>query len=69
MLQLLLLFPQAAKQGVAGVEIDLQFTSDGVGILLHDDTLDRTTNASGDVREKTFSEICKVNAAAKHISR
>ena len=51
------------------MEIDLQFTSDGVGILLHDDTLDRTTNASGDVREKTFSEICKVNAAAKHISR
>ena len=51
---------------MAGVEIDLQFTADGVGILLHDDTLDRTTDALGDVREKSFPELCKVNAAAKH---
>ena len=60
---------QAAKHGVAGVEVDLQFTADGVGILLHDDTLDRTTDASGDVRQKSFSEIRDVNAAAKHKSR
>ncbi|XP_076459181.1 glycerophosphodiester phosphodiesterase 1-like [Babylonia areolata] len=57
---------EAARQGVAGVEIDLQFTLDGVGILMHDDTLDRTTDATGDVRLKRFDELEGVNAAAKH---
>lgn len=57
---------EAAKQGVAGVEIDLQFTQDGVGILLHDDTLDRTTDSTGDVRQKSYAELEGVNAAAKH---
>lgn len=51
------------------MEIDLQFTADGVGILLHDNTLDRTTDSTGDVREKSFSEISEVNAAAKHKHR
>ncbi|KAL8606981.1 hypothetical protein ACOMHN_041370 [Nucella lapillus] len=57
---------EAAKQGVVGVEVDLQFTLDGVGILLHDDMLERTTNATGDVRLKCFAELEGVNAAAKH---
>jgi glycerophosphoinositol glycerophosphodiesterase len=60
---------QAAKEGVAGVEIDLQFTADGVGILLHDDTLERTTNGKGDVRMMTYSEITTLDAAAKHKNR
>ena len=54
---------------MAGVEVDLQFTSDGVGILLHDDTLDRTTDETGDVRQMTYNEISSVDAGAKHKNR
>lgn len=60
---------QAAKQGVAGVEVDLRFTADGIGILLHDDTVDRTTNGHGKVRQMTFDEIRRLDASAQHKSR
>ncbi|XP_025106122.1 glycerophosphodiester phosphodiesterase 1-like isoform X2 [Pomacea canaliculata] len=60
---------EAAKQGVAGVEVDLRFTADGIGILLHDDTVDRTTNGHGKVRQMTFDEIRRLDASAQHKSR
>ncbi|XP_070185877.1 glycerophosphodiester phosphodiesterase 1-like isoform X2 [Littorina saxatilis] len=61
--------PLAAKQGAAGVEIDLQFTADGVGVAFHDDNLDRTTSGNGNLHCKNFIEIQDLDAAAKHSSR
>ncbi|XP_019397323.1 PREDICTED: glycerophosphodiester phosphodiesterase 1 [Crocodylus porosus] len=57
---------QAAENGATGVELDLEFTADGVPILMHDDTVERTTNGSGSLRDLTFDEIRRLNPAAKH---
>lgn len=47
-----------------GFECDIQVTSDGEWIVMHDDTVDRTTDGTGKVKEKTFEEIkeLKLNA-------
>ncbi|XP_016410448.1 glycerophosphodiester phosphodiesterase 1-like [Sinocyclocheilus rhinocerous] len=56
----------ASENGATGVELDLEFTADGVPILMHDDTVDRTTNGSGPLSKLLFSELRKLDAAAKH---
>ncbi|XP_056125756.1 glycerophosphodiester phosphodiesterase 1 [Rhinichthys klamathensis goyatoka] len=56
----------ASENGATGVELDLEFTADGVPILMHDDTVDRTTNGSGPLNKLLFSELRKLDAAAKH---
>ena len=43
--------------GLDGIEVDLQMTSDSVLIVMHDDTLDRTTTGTGLVIDHTWSEI------------
>ena len=43
--------------GVAGTEIDVQMTSDGVLVAFHDESLDSRTNSSGKLYTKTWSEI------------
>lgn len=43
--------------GVDIVEIDVQKTKDGVLVVLHDSTLDRTSSGSGAVSNKTLTEI------------
>jgi len=55
-------FNAAIGMGADAVEMDVRNTKDGVLILMHDDTLDRTTNCSGSISQKTFDEIkdCKV---------
>ncbi|KAM9222943.1 glycerophosphodiester phosphodiesterase 1 [Leptosomus discolor] len=57
---------QAAENGATGVELDLEFTADGVPILMHDDTVERTTDGSGRLCDLTFDEIRKLNPSAKH---
>ena len=42
------------------VEIDVQRTKDGVLVLMHDETVDRTTDGKGKVSEMNFSEIQKL---------
>ncbi|WP_422356739.1 glycerophosphodiester phosphodiesterase family protein [Roseivirga pacifica] len=43
--------------GVDMVEIDVAFTRDGVPVLMHDKTLDRTTTGKGAVSSKTFAQL------------
>ncbi|WP_317171497.1 glycerophosphodiester phosphodiesterase family protein [Spirosoma profusum] len=45
------------------IEIDVRTTKDGKLIILHDGTLDRTTNGSGPVSERTLDELKKLSAA------
>ena len=47
----------AARLGCQAVEFDVMLTADGVPILMHDETLERTTRCTGVVAEKTFAEI------------
>ncbi|WP_091836437.1 glycerophosphodiester phosphodiesterase [Marininema halotolerans] len=45
-------------------EIDIQMTKDGQLINMHDETLDRTTNGTGAVKDHTLAEIKKLDAGS-----
>jgi glycerophosphoryl diester phosphodiesterase len=47
----------AWEMGADGMEIDARDTADGVPVMMHDDTVDRTTNGSGRVDEMTLEQI------------
>ncbi|XP_044187811.1 glycerophosphodiester phosphodiesterase 1-like [Thunnus albacares] len=57
---------EASRNGATGVELDLSFTADGVPVLMHDETVDRTTNGSGPVNKMQFVQLRKLDAAARH---
>jgi glycerophosphoryl diester phosphodiesterase len=46
------------------IEIDLQMTKDGHLIAMHDETLDRTTNGTGKVKDHTLAEIKQLDAGS-----
>lgn len=47
-------------EGALLMEMDVTKTADGVLILMHDDTVDRTTNGTGVVSEMTYAEISEL---------
>lgn len=49
--------------GADGLEIDVQLSADGVPVVIHDQTLDRTTDRTGPVRDLRASELARVDAA------
>ena len=55
---------QAMALGVDAVEFDLRVSRDGVLVVMHDPTLERTTNATGPVSARTVSELGNVDAGA-----
>jgi glycerophosphoryl diester phosphodiesterase len=57
-------FRHALDLGIRYVELDVQMTSDGVPVVLHDPTLDRTTNGTGPVRDVTFAELSTLDAGS-----
>lgn len=44
------------------IEIDLQLCADGIPVLMHDETVDRTTNLKGRVRRLTVDELAEADA-------
>ncbi len=52
----------ALAMGAAAVEVDVQLTKDGELAVIHDDTVDRTTNGKGAVRDFTLAELQKLDA-------
>ncbi|MCM3569925.1 glycerophosphodiester phosphodiesterase [Neobacillus mesonae] len=60
----LLSFKKAIDQGVDGLELDVHLTKDGEVVVIHDETLDRTTNGIGEIRELTLEEIKQVSAGS-----
>lgn len=56
----------AQRMGCHGVEFDVALTADGTPILMHDETLDRTTNGTGFVAKTTAAEIAQLDAGGKH---
>lgn len=50
-------FILAKEKGFNYVECDVSFTSDGVPVLLHDDTIDRTSNGSGKISNLTYNQV------------
>lgn len=53
-------FKNCIDAGIDGIEIDVHLTKDGELVLMHDNTLDRTTNGTGKVSDKTLMEIKKL---------
>ncbi|MGE6630819.1 glycerophosphodiester phosphodiesterase [Bacillus sp. NPDC077027] len=57
-------FDLAVQQGADYIELDVQFTKDKNVVVIHDDTVDRTTNGSGPVSSYTLSEIKELDAGS-----
>ncbi|MGB8332575.1 MAG: glycerophosphodiester phosphodiesterase family protein [Polyangiales bacterium] len=53
----ILSYLEAMDQGADGIELDVEITKDGGLIVMHDDTLDRTTDCTGCVSEMTFDQV------------
>ncbi len=56
-------FQLALEQGADGVELDVQMTKDGEVVVIHDETVDRTTNGSGWVKDLTWDAISSLDAS------
>lgn len=52
--------------GYAAHEFDVKLSSDGVAILLHDETLERTTNGKGRAADFTWEELARLDAGGWH---
>ena len=60
---------QAKKNGSGAIEFDLEWTLDGVAVVLHDDTVDRTTDGRGRINLMTYEAVQQLDASAKHSKR
>ena len=57
-------FDCALELGVNHVELDVHFSRDGHIVVIHDDTLDRTTDAVGAVADRTLAELRGLDAGS-----
>lgn len=57
-------FRLAEELGADGVELDVHLSADGAIVVIHDFTVDRTTDGSGRVRDMTLGELKRLDAGA-----
>jgi len=55
-------FETGLRAGADGLELDVHLSADGVPVVVHDATLERTTNATGPVAGRTAAELAHVDA-------
>lgn len=55
-------FRRAIRLGIYGVEMDVHLSKDNVPVIMHDARLERTTNSSGTVAEKTLAQLKTLDA-------
>jgi glycerophosphoryl diester phosphodiesterase len=55
-------FEAAARHGADAIELDVRVTADGAPVVIHDATLDRTTDRTGAVSALTLAELRAVDA-------
>ena len=58
-------FDRAIRLGVASIELDIHPCKDGTLVVIHDDTVDRTTDGSGSVSDFTAEQLLFLDAGAK----
>ena len=61
-------FKLGASYGYRMFECDVKLSSEGVPFLLHDDTLERTSNGTGIAGQRTWQELQKLDAGSWHSS-
>ncbi len=60
-------FDEAMKLGARAVEMDVRLCKDGIPVILHDPTVDRTTNGTGAVADLTRLDLLRLDAGSwKH---
>ena len=57
-------FKEAVRVGSEGIELDVHLTKDGHLVVIHDETVDRTTNSTGEIRNLTLEEIKAMDAGS-----
>lgn len=57
-------FRKAYQIGVNMVELDVSLTKDREVAIMHDDTIDRTTNGKGNIEDKTLAELKELDAGS-----
>lgn len=57
-------FAKGLEQGATGIETDVQMTKDGRLVLIHDESVARTTGAEGLVKDYTYDELAKLDAGS-----
>jgi glycerophosphoryl diester phosphodiesterase len=62
-------FRLALEMGADGFELDIMLSADGHLVVIHDDTVDRTTHGSGPVRQKTLAELKALDAGTRFEAR
>ena len=55
----------AFARGADAVEIDIRLSKDGVPVVMHDETVDRTTNGTGAVRDMTWAQLEPLDACVR----
>ncbi|PLS34714.1 glycerophosphodiester phosphodiesterase [Carnobacterium maltaromaticum] len=60
----LIAFREALHVGSDGIELDVHLSSDGEVVVIHDETVDRTTNGTGLVRELSLQELKSLDAGS-----
>jgi glycerophosphoryl diester phosphodiesterase len=58
-------FQRAVEKGAGMIVLDVQFTADNRFVVIHDETVDRTTNGTGKVAEMSFDQIRALDAGVK----
>jgi glycerophosphoryl diester phosphodiesterase len=58
-------FRRAAGDGADAIELDARLTSDGAVVVLHDSTLDRTTDGTGPVSAHSLTEVKRLDAGLR----
>jgi glycerophosphoryl diester phosphodiesterase len=59
-------FGKAIEAGFESLEWDVQISSDGFPVVIHDSTVDRTTNGTGNVKDKTLANLRTLDAGSKY---
>jgi glycerophosphoryl diester phosphodiesterase len=57
-------FRNAINKGAEAIELDVQFSRTGYPVVIHDSTLDRTTNCSGKVSSKSVTQLHRCDAGS-----
>jgi glycerophosphoryl diester phosphodiesterase len=57
-------FSEALASGADGIELDIHLSGDGVPVVIHDDTLDRTTDGCGAVGSATLRQLQRLDAGS-----
>ncbi len=57
-------FTQAVAAGADAIEFDVRITADGIPVVHHDPTVNRTTDGSGEIARLTFDELKRLDAGA-----